>query len=59
MLISPKVQVLVTKCMLMNVLLINTSFEGASRIPKTSKVELFKTLNDCFSCKPTSKSILI
>ena len=59
MLISPKVQVLVTKCILMNVLLINTSFEGASRIPTTSKVELSKTLNDCFSCKTTSKSILI
>ena len=59
MLISPKVQVLVTKCILMNVLLINTSFEGASRIPTTFKVELFKALNDCFSCKPTSKSILI
>ena len=34
----------------MRVLLINASIQGASRIPKTSKVELFVTLDDSFSC---------
>ena len=34
----------------MNVLLTNSSFQGVSEIPATSKVELFVTLVNGFSC---------